>query len=109
MDGRAGDRRGVPVGAADYVRKYGFLSQVVSYQDPDLERLYVYGRHLLTRLPRREDPGMDIGQVDLTHLRIVKTGEHDVSLTPEGEQVLPGFRATAPAASRSRSRCRCPS
>ncbi|MFD1531924.1 type I restriction enzyme subunit R domain-containing protein [Pseudonocardia aurantiaca] len=74
-----------------YVRMYGFLSQVVSYQDRDLERLYVYGRHLLTRLPRREDPGMDLGQVDLTHLRIVRTGDHDVSLTPEGEQVLPGF------------------
>ncbi|MGH3584768.1 MAG: type I restriction endonuclease subunit R [Pseudonocardia sp.] len=74
-----------------YVRMYGFLSQVVPYQDRELERLYVYGRHLLTRLPRREDPGMDLGQVDLTHLRIVQTGEQDVSLTPEGEQVLPGF------------------
>jgi type I restriction enzyme R subunit len=75
----------------DYVRKYGFLSQVVAYHDRELERLYVYGRHLLTRLPRREDPGVDLGQVDLTHLRIARTGEHDVSLTPEGEQVLPGF------------------
>jgi type I restriction enzyme R subunit len=74
-----------------YVRMYGFLSQVVPYQDRELERLYVYGRHLLTRLPRREDPGMDLGQVDLTHLRIVQTGDHDVTLTPEGEQVLPGF------------------
>ncbi len=34
---------------------------------------------------------MDIGQVDLTHLRISKTGEHDMGLTPDGEQVLPGF------------------
>ena len=75
----------------DYTRKYGFLAQVVPYHDRDLERLYVYGRHLLNRLPRREDPGVDLGQVDLTHLRITKTGEHDVSLSPEGEQVLPGF------------------
>ncbi|WP_233520189.1 type I restriction endonuclease subunit R [Prauserella sp. PE36] len=75
----------------DYVRKYGFLAQIVGFSQRDLERLYVYGKMLLNRLPRREDPGVDIGQVDLTHLRIAKTGEHDVSLTPEGEQMLPGF------------------
>ncbi|MBC8093410.1 MAG: type I restriction endonuclease subunit R [Pseudonocardia sp.] len=75
----------------DFVRLYGFLSQVVSFVDEGLERLYVYGKHLLNRLPKREDPGVDIGQVDLTHLRISRTGEHDVSLSPEGEQVLPGF------------------
>ncbi|MGI8647159.1 MAG: restriction endonuclease subunit R [Acidimicrobiales bacterium] len=75
----------------DYTRMYGFLSQVVPYVDPELERLYLYGRHLLNRLPRREDPGVDLGQVDLTHLRITRTGEHDVRLTPQGEQLLPGF------------------
>ncbi|GAB2859421.1 type I restriction endonuclease subunit R [Lentzea nigeriaca] len=75
----------------DFVRKYGFLSQVIPYPEPELERLYLYGRHLLNRLPRREDPGVDLGQVDLTHLRIAKTGEQDVSLVSEGEQVLPGF------------------
>ncbi|MEV6902365.1 DEAD/DEAH box helicase family protein [Amycolatopsis sp. NPDC051372] len=78
----------------DYVRKYGFLSQVVPYTDAELERLYVYGRHLLNRLPRREDPGVDLGQVDLTHLRITKTGDYDVSLEPEGAQVLPGFSSS---------------
>ncbi|MBB1158653.1 type I restriction endonuclease subunit R [Amycolatopsis dendrobii] len=75
----------------DYVRKYGFLSQVVPYTDAELERLYLYGRYLLSRLPRREDPGVDLGQVDLTHLRITRTGEYDVSLDPEGAQMLPGF------------------
>ena len=32
---------------------YGFLSQVIPYQDSDLERLYVYLRHLAAKLPRR--------------------------------------------------------
>lgn len=82
----------------DYVRKYGFLSQVIPFVDPGLERLYLYGKHLLTRLPRRQDPGVDIGQVDLTHLRISKTGEHDLQLTPEGEQVLPGFTGSGAGA-----------
>jgi type I restriction enzyme, R subunit len=75
----------------DYVRKYGFLAQVVGFTDRNLERLYVYGKMLLPRLKRRQDPGIDLGQVDLTHLRITKTGEHDLTLTPEGEQMLPGF------------------
>ncbi|MEV4522468.1 type I restriction endonuclease subunit R [Micromonospora tulbaghiae] len=75
----------------DYTRMYAFLSQVVPYHDEDLERLYLYGRALLNRLPRRQDPSVDIGEVQLTHLRVSKTGEHDASLTPEGEQMLPGF------------------
>ncbi|BAU86051.1 type I restriction-modification system restriction subunit R [Streptomyces laurentii] len=75
----------------DYVRKYGFLAQIVPYHDPDLERLYLYGRYLLTRLRGKADGGVDIGEVDLSHLRVEKTGEHDVSLSPEGPATMPGF------------------
>ncbi|WP_255954750.1 type I restriction endonuclease subunit R [Streptomyces odontomachi] len=75
----------------DYVRKYGFLSQIVPYRDADLECLYLYGRHLLNRLPRRGDGGVDIGDVDLSHLRVQRTGEHDLSLTAEGPAELRGF------------------
>jgi type I restriction enzyme, R subunit len=79
----------------DYVRKYGFLSQVMQFVDDELEMLYLFGRHLLNRLPRRQDPAVDIGDVDLTHLRVSKTGEHDMSLGPDGAQLLPGFDDTA--------------
>ncbi|GAB2594258.1 type I restriction endonuclease subunit R [Paractinoplanes abujensis] len=75
----------------DYTRMYAFLSQVVPYHDEHLERLYLYGRALLNRLPRRQDASVDIGEVQLTHLRVSKTGEHDASLEAEGEQMLPGF------------------
>ncbi|MFC5748810.1 type I restriction endonuclease subunit R [Actinomadura rugatobispora] len=75
----------------DYVRKYGFLSQIVPYRDAELERLHLYGRHLLNRLPRRADGGVDIGEVDLTHMRVDKTGEHNLSLGPEGATVVKGF------------------
>ncbi|WP_007023964.1 type I restriction endonuclease subunit R [Saccharomonospora iraqiensis] len=75
----------------DFVRKYGFLSQIVPYRDAELERLYLFGRHLLNRLPRGRDGGVDIGEVDLTHLRVEKTGEHDLGLTPEGTAELRGF------------------
>ncbi|MGV9763578.1 type I restriction endonuclease subunit R [Micromonospora tulbaghiae] len=75
----------------DYVRKYSFLSGIVPYTDTELERLYLYGRHLLNRLPRGDDGGVDIGEVDLSHLRVEKTGEHDVSLLPEGPTDMKGF------------------
>lgn len=61
------------------------------YQDPELERLHLYGRHLLNRLPRRADGGVDIGDVDLSHVRVQKSGEYDKRLTPEGNTTLPGF------------------
>jgi type I restriction enzyme R subunit len=75
----------------DYVRMYAFLSQVVPYQDKDLERLYLYGRALLNRLPRRQDPSVDIGEVQLTHLRLTAGTAQDKALEAEGEQMLPGF------------------
>ncbi|RKT83450.1 DEAD/DEAH box helicase [Saccharopolyspora antimicrobica] len=82
----------------DYVRKYGFLSQIVPYHDPELEQLYLFGRHLLNRLPRRHDGSTDIGDVDLSHLKVEKTGEHDLSLVPEGPALMKGFGDGAAAA-----------
>jgi type I restriction enzyme, R subunit len=73
------------------VRKYGFLSQIVPYHDAELERLYLYGRHLLNRLPRGADGGVDSGEIDLSHMRVEKTGEHDLSLAAEGATVVKGF------------------
>jgi type I restriction enzyme, R subunit len=75
----------------DYVRKYGFLAQIVPYRDPDLEALYLFGRFLLTKLPPRRDGVVDIGEVELSHLRVEKTGEHDLGLTPEGPALTQGF------------------
>ncbi|WP_042398292.1 type I restriction endonuclease subunit R [Streptacidiphilus carbonis] len=72
----------------DYVRKYGFLAQIVPYRDAELERLHLYGRYLLNRLPRRADGGVDIGEVDLSHMRVERTGEYDMGLTAEGPTVI---------------------
>jgi type I restriction enzyme R subunit len=70
----------------DFCRKYAFLAQIVPYRDTELERLYRYGRYLLTRLERRQDGSVDIGEIDMTHIRLEKTGEHDASLSPDGEK-----------------------
>ena len=37
-----------------FLNLYGFLSQVIPYQDSDLERSYVFLRHLAAKLPRRK-------------------------------------------------------
>ncbi|MEU8079261.1 type I restriction endonuclease [Catellatospora citrea] len=76
---------------SDYLRAYSFLAQIAGYTDPELERLYLYGRHLFNRLPRRPSAGVDIGDATLSHLRIDKTGKHDLNLSPAGEHLIPGF------------------
>ncbi|GAA2870696.1 DEAD/DEAH box helicase family protein [Streptosporangium fragile] len=76
-----------------FVRAYSYLAQVAGYPDRDLEALYRYGRYLANRIKPNAGAGIDIGPVDLTHLRIVQSGHQDVSLTPQGAQMLPDFSA----------------
>ncbi|WP_160050514.1 type I restriction endonuclease subunit R [Nocardiopsis sp. FR4] len=86
----------------DYVTKYAFLAQIMSYPDTELERLYLYGRFLLRALPARRDGGVDIGKVSLSHFRLFATGKHDLGLSPEGDQELPGFSDGAAGAADPR-------
>ena len=61
---------------------YGFLSQVIPYQDSDLERLYVFLRHLAAKLPRRR-PGPKYqfdDDVRLEYYRLQKISEGSISL-----------------------------
>ena len=68
------------------VNLYGFLSQVIPYQDSDLERLYVFLRYLMTKLPRRSDgPTYQFDdEVQLEYYRLQKLSEGSISLN-EGE------------------------
>ena len=66
-----------------YVRLYGYLSQLVTFADPDLEKLYVFARHLNRKLPRREGAGLPVevlDAVDLDSFRIQKTHEGSLEL-----------------------------
>ncbi len=61
---------------------YAFLSQVIPYQDSDLERLYVFLRHLATKLPRRQGgPGYQFDEsVRLDYYRLQKLSEGSICL-----------------------------
>jgi type I restriction enzyme, R subunit len=65
-----------------FLNLYGFLSQVIPYQDSDLERLYVFLRHLAAKLPRRRNgPAYQFDdEVRLDYYRLQKISEGSISL-----------------------------
>ena len=71
---------------------YAFLSQVIPYQDSDLERLYVYLRHLASKLPRRPTgPSYDFDDdVRLDYYRLQKISDGSISLSSSDQQPLDG-------------------
>jgi type I restriction enzyme R subunit len=71
---------------------YGFLSQVIPYQDSDLERLYVFLRHLMTKLPRRASGvGYQFDdEVKLEYYRLQKISEGSITLKDGEARKLDG-------------------
>ncbi|NTW69269.1 MAG: type I restriction endonuclease subunit R [Chlorobiaceae bacterium] len=60
---------------------YGFLSQVIPYQDSGLEKLYTFGRYLLSKLPRGTGKNVRIDdEVQLKYYRLEKYSEGSISL-----------------------------
>jgi type I restriction enzyme, R subunit len=61
---------------------YAFLSQIIPYQDSDLERLYTYLRHLASKLPKRTSgPGYHFDDdVRLEYYRLQKISEGSINL-----------------------------
>ncbi len=71
---------------------YGFLSQVIPYQDSDLEQLYTYLRFLLTKLPKRDTgPGYHLEEeVELQYYRLQKISEGQIDLNTGDGKPLKG-------------------
>jgi type I restriction enzyme, R subunit len=59
---------------------YSFLSQVIPYQDSDLEKLFTYLRHLALKLPKRKSgPGYQFDEeVELDYYRLQKISEGSI-------------------------------
>ncbi|EJM73374.1 type I restriction endonuclease subunit R [Pseudomonas sp. GM55] len=74
-----------------FVRLYEFLSQIVPYEDRELEQLCVYAKHLypLLRVDRLQQDDVDVGELQLSHYRLSKRAEHQLRLNEDdGEYTL---------------------
>ena len=66
----------------DYVRLYAFLAQVLTFADTDLEKLYVFARHLRRLLPAdRAELPIEVQQnIDMESYRIQETASGRIAL-----------------------------
>jgi len=69
-----------------FTRYYEFMSQIVDYDSPDLERLSLYARHLapLLREKAPDDDPLDLGSVELSHYRLSRIKQQDLMMVKEG-------------------------
>ena len=73
-----------------YIRLYGYISQLITFTDVALEKLYAFGRSLNKKLPRREHPDLQdvLASVDLDSFRVQRTHESlQLSLEAEDSEV----------------------
>ncbi|HAM57915.1 MAG TPA: type I restriction endonuclease subunit R, partial [Candidatus Rokubacteria bacterium] len=86
----------------DYVRLYAFLAQVLTFADADLEKLYVFARHLRRLLPAdpAELPREVQQNIDMESYRIQQTGSGKLALERKPGLLDPvgtkGSQRTAP-------------
>jgi type I restriction enzyme R subunit len=81
---------------------YSFLSQIIPYQDSDLERLYTFLRHLAAKLPpRASGPQYTFDDdVRLEYYRLQKISEGSISLNEGQAEPLDGPREVGSAIKR---------
>jgi type I restriction enzyme R subunit len=65
-----------------YIRLYGFVSQIITFEDTDLEKLYVFAKALNRKLPRRKTrlPYEIRDAVDLDSFRLQETYSGEIEL-----------------------------
>jgi len=65
-----------------FIRLYGFISQLITFKDVELEQLYVFAKSLNRKLPKRKQrlPYEVIDAVDLDSFRIQQTYEGKIEL-----------------------------
>lgn len=75
-----------------YKNLYAFLSQIIPYQDSDLEKLFVYLRHLSNKLPKRNTgPNYSFDDtIRLEYYRLQKISEGSISLNIDKQYKLNG-------------------
>ena len=70
-----------------FVRFYEFMSQIVDYDDKDLEKLSLYARNLrpMLREVESDEEEVDLSNVVLSHYRLSKIRQQDIKLKEDAE------------------------
>jgi len=72
-----------------FVRFYEFMSQIVEYDDKDLEKLSLFARHLRPMLRETlDDDDLDLDGVVLSHYRLSEIRRQDLVLEPDADDKL---------------------
>ena len=73
-----------------YIRLYGYISQLITFTDVALEKLYIFGRSLNKKLPKRDHPDLHdvLASVDLDSFRVQRTHDNlQLSLESQDSEV----------------------
>jgi len=75
----------------DYVRLYAFLSQLLTFTDADLEKLYQFARYLRRKLPVPLDdlPREITDNINMDSYRIQQTSKGEINLISEDGELKP--------------------
>ena len=70
-----------------YQNIYGFLSQLIPFSDLELEKLYIFNKFLLKKLPSINNPlpYTVLQDVDIDSYKIVKKGKKEIELVANGQ------------------------
>jgi type I restriction enzyme R subunit len=73
-----------------FTRFYEFMSQIVDYDNKDLEKLSLYARHLRPMLREKldDDDDIDLSNVALSHYRLSKQRQQDLVMEAQADYKL---------------------
>lgn len=76
---------------SDYRRKYSFISQIISFEDTSLEKLYIFLRFLIKKLPIEKNPLPTevLESIDMESYKVVKKKEGKIELENEQGELYP--------------------
>lgn len=85
------EMEGFKTTAFDYLKKYAFISQIVTFEDPQLEKLYIFLKFLIKKLPRRKNllPYEVLEAINMETYKIEKKGEINVLLENKDGEIDP--------------------
>jgi type I restriction enzyme R subunit len=75
---------------SSYLKMYAYISQIFSFEDIELEKLYVFLKYVYKKLPLPDKERLQIfDAIDLDALRIQKIAEHKLSLEDRIGEIEP--------------------